>query len=336
MGSKVKKDSGSRTGATTSPVQGNQGFLGPWIWYVVVVALFFVPLFTNQYHQFIINMALVNILLTLGLNVVFGYSGQFAFANAAFFGIGAYTSALLTVDLGIPFWFSMPLGGFAAMIIGVTISIPALRLARFYLAIMTLALQEAIQWVFIHWESVTYGVTGVNVPYPTLGSFICNTDNSIYYINLVTALLILWMVKNILSSHIGRAFVAIRDSEIAAQCMAIPLVKYKILAYAISAFISGIAGGLYCITVGFLTPDNFGFVQVTLHFAMVIVGGLGSLVGSVVGALVLTSLPEFLRDYHAYQELFYGLIVVMILLFMREGIAGWLKRFELLKDRLTH
>jgi branched-chain amino acid transport system permease protein len=315
--------------------QSSNGYSGQRIWWIIALALFFIPLITNRYTQYMINLTLVYIILTVGLNLIFGYTGQFAFANAAFFGVGAYASSLLTVKLGIPFWFSMPLGALAAAVIGCIISIPALRLARFYLAIMTMALGEQIQWVFIHWESMTFGPSGFQIPYPTLGSLAFNSDLSIYYINLLVTLFILWATWNILGSRIGRAFVAIRDSEVAAQCMAIPLTRYKILAYAISAFYAGIAGGLYAITVGFLTPENFGIAQVTLHFCMVMVGGLGSVVGSIAGALVLTSLPEILRDYQAYQEMIFGFILLLILIFMPRGISGGLRRFQLFREKLT-
>jgi len=311
-------------------------FMGPKFWWVVALMLLFVPFLTNQYAQFMINLTLVYIILALGLNLIFGYTGQFAFANAAFFGVGAYVSSLLTVKLGIPFWLSMPLGGIAAMAIGCIISIPALRLARFYLAILTIALGEQIQWVFIHWESMTYGAGGFPVPYASLGGLVFNSDRSIYYINLGVTIFILWATKNILESRIGRAFVAIRDSEVAAQCMAVPLTGYKVLAFAISSFYAGIAGGLYSITVGFVSPENFGIVQVTLHFCMVMVGGLGSMIGSVAGALVLTSLPELLRHYQAYQEMIFGIILLLILIFMPRGISGTLKRFQLFREKLTH
>lgn len=309
--------------------------MGQRFWWIVSLALLFLPLVTNQYSQFMINLTLVYIILALGLNLIFGYAGQFAFANAAFFGIGAYVSSLLTVRLGIPFWFSMPLGGIAAMVIGCLISMPALRLSRFYLAIMTMALGEQIQWVLIHWESMTYGAGGFPVPYPSLGGWVFNSDQSIYYINLLVTIFILWATKNILESRIGRAFVAIRDSEVAARCMAIPSTKYKVIAYAISSFYAGIAGGLYSITVGFLSPENFGFAQVTLHFCMVMVGGLGSMIGSVAGAIVLTSLPELLRDYQAYQELIFGFILLLILIFMPRGISGGLTRLKPFKEKLT-
>lgn len=306
------------------------------VWWIVALALFFIPLVTNRYTQYMINLTLVYIILALGLNLIFGYAGQFAFANAAFMGIGAYTSSLLTVKMGIPFWFSMPLGGMAAMAIGCILSIPALRLARFYLAIMTMALGEQIQWVLIHWKSMTFGPSGFPIPPPSVGGLVFNSDQTIYYINLAVTIFILWVTSNILRSRIGRAFVAIRYSEVAAQCVAIPLTRYKILAYAISSFYSGIAGSLYAITVGFLTPENFGFVQVTFHFCMVIVGGQGSIIGSVAGALVLTSLPELLRDYQAYQEVIFGFVLLIILIFMPRGISGWLRRFNLFGERLTY
>jgi len=308
--------------------------LGAGAGWIVILALFFIPLATNRYVQYSINLTLVYMVLALGLNLLFGYTGQFAFANAAFFGIGAYACSLLTVRLGIPFWFSLPLGGIAAMFIGCIISVPALRLARFYLAIMTMALGEAIQWVLIHWDRVTFGPSGFQIPPPSIGGLLLSSDRSVYYVNLLVTLFIFWMARNILGSRIGRAFVAIRDSEVAAQCMAIPLTRYKILAYAISSFYAGIAGGLYAITVGYLTPENFGIIQVTLHFCMVMVGGLGSMIGSVAGALVLTSLPEILRDYQAYQEIIYGFILLFILIFMPRGISGALKRFRWFREEI--
>jgi branched-chain amino acid transport system permease protein len=269
---------------------------------------------------------MVYIIVGIGLNILLGNAGQFAFAHPAFFGIGAYCTGLLMVRMHIPFWFALPMAGLFTSAIGLVVGFPALRMKGLYLAMVTLAFVELNTWVLIHWEAVTYGTDGFNIPSPSLGFLKFSTDKSCYYIVMVCCVALIFLAKNLISSGIGRAFVAIRNSEIAAESVAISTAKYKCIAFMISAFYAGIGGGLYALTIKYVSPESFGLGQILLQFSIVLIGGLQSIVGSILGAILLTSIPELLRGFQAFEEIGYGFLLVIIILFMPSGIAGFLKK----------
>lgn len=291
----------------------------------LLLVLLFIPFVLRGYNLLVVNLILVYVILAIGYNLVLGFCGQFSLAQTAFFGIGAYCSALITVQLGFSFFISLPLAGLVAAIVGVFIGLPSLRLGGIYLAMLTWAFSEFIVWIFIHWEKVTFGVRGVAVPPPRLFSLMFSKEMPVYFLALTVATLMAIIARNILNSKIGRAFMAIRDSEVAAHAMGVDVVRYKIMAFALSAFYAGIAGGLYSVVISFVHPDAFGLFELIRGMGMVIIGGLGSILGSILGAVIMVIVPELLREFKSLQEIIYGIAMVVFIIFMPEGIAGLLK-----------
>jgi len=293
--------------------------------------LFFTPLVTNGYTQYVVNLVLVYVTIGIGLNLLLGYAGQFAFASAAFMAIGAYTAALLADRLHAPFWICLPAAGLSAAVIGALCTFPAMRMKAIYLGLATFAFAELTVWVLLHWESLTAGSNGVLVPPPSFFGWQATSNTSVFYVILVTTLIMYAAAKWIVRSRLGRAFVAIRENEIVAQCSGVNIARTKLLAFALSAFYAGIGGALYAITVGFVVPSSFGLSQLVLHLAIVVLGGVMSLSGSIIGAILLTALPEVLRDFQGLQEVIYGVVLVSVVLFMPSGVAGLLRKLGLLR-----
>jgi branched-chain amino acid transport system permease protein len=287
-----------------------------------ILLLLIAPKFLDDYFMYLINLACIHIILAAGLNFLTGCSGQVSLGHAGFYGIGAYTSALLIIKLKIPFWFSMPLGGLAAALVGFCIGIPALRLAGFYLALVTLGFNEIIHLVSVHWDSLTQGTRGLMLPAVSLGAYEFSSDNRFYYIILPITIFLLWVARNLMRSKIGRALIALRESEIASQCLGMNTAKFKVIAFALSAFYAGLAGGIYGSWISYISPDNFGLLESFLYIMMVIIGGLGSLIGSVIGAILFTLLPELLRAFKDLQDVIYGALLLVFIIFMPQGIYG--------------
>lgn len=301
-----------------------------WIEPAFLLALLFVPLATDKYTQYVCNLVLVYAVIGVGLNLLLGYAGQFAFAHAAFMGIGAYAAALLTARAGLSYWLALPAAGLIAMVIGAISVLPALRMKRVYLALATIAFAELVTWVLVHWKVVTLGTDGVDVKAPYLFGWRIGSDNAKYFVLLAVAAFMYLLSKRILQSKIGRALVAVRENEIVAQCNGIDVAFTKTIAFALSAFYAGIGGALFALTLGFIVPEGFGLNQIALHFSIVVIGGLASLPGSLIGALLVTILPEALRGFQGVQELVYGLALMLFILFMPAGIAGLLRQKGLL------
>lgn len=305
-----------------------------WIGLALVVALAFLPLFTNAYVQYIVNLILVYVIIGIGLNFLLGYAGQFAFAHAALMGVGAYTVALLTYKLGLSFWLALPAAGIVAALVGLLAALPAMRMKRVYLALVTLAFAELVLWVLIHWKAVTQGTDGVRVRPPVLFGYSIRGDDNIFYLLLIATVILYVVGQRIVESRFGRSFVAIRENEIVAQCAGINIAWTKALVFGLSAFYAGIGGGLFAVTLGYIVPESFGLFQLVVHFSIVVIGGLISMFGSVIGAVVLTALPELLRDFQALQEIIYGVLLVVFIVFMPMGIAGLAKSKGILPDEI--
>jgi branched-chain amino acid transport system permease protein len=247
-----------------------------------LLACFAIPAATNEYTQYIVNLMLVYVLVGTGFNLVIGYLGQLAFANAALFGIGAYATAILMNRVNAPFVIALPVAGFAGLLVGALISVPALRGVRlFYLAIITMAFGELLRFSYIHAEGLTNGSTGLEVPRATLFGISLQTQSSLFYVFLVVTILLVAGTRNLLRSRIGRAICAVRDNELAAATVAIPTSWYFVIAFAWSGFVVGIAGGLFAVLIGRVVPESFNLAQLILHFAIVIVGGVGTLLGPI-------------------------------------------------------
>ncbi len=291
---------------------------------LVLAAL--LPLVANPYQLFIGNMTLIYVLLAVGLNILLGYAGQLAFANAAMFGIGAYGTGLLQVQLGWPFWLAFPCGALIATAVGLTISLPALRLSGLYLALSTLAFAQFTQWVLMHWETVTFGAGGFKTPPISFAPLPIERHFGLYYLSLLITVGLVAFAQNLVASRIGRAFIAVRDGEVAAQSLGIDLLRYKALAFGISGFYAGIAGGLYSQMLNFVSPEGYDLFQMVLHKAMVVVGGLGSIAGSLLGAGTIVLLLEGLREFKGAQEIVFGGMLLLCVIFLRGGIVSVIKR----------
>jgi branched-chain amino acid transport system permease protein len=293
----------------------------------LLVAAAFVPAFANTYHLFVANLVLIYVLLAVGLNILVGYAGQLAFANAAMFGIGAYGTGLLQVHFGWPFWLAFPAGALIATFVGLAISLPALRLSGLYLALSTLAFAQFTQWVFLHWESVTFGAGGFKTPHISFAPLPVDKPIGLYYLSLVLTTALFLFAQSLVASRLGRAFVAVRDGDVAAESLGIDLLRYKALAFGISGFYAGVAGGLYSAMLNFVAPEGFDLFQMVLQKAMIVVGGLGSVAGALLGAGLIIVLLEILREFKGIQEVVFGGILLGFVIFMRGGLVSIIKRY---------
>ena len=281
------------------------------------------PSFLNAYYVFVANTILIYVLLAIGLNILVGNTGQLAFANAAMFGIGAYGTGLLQSPFPAwPFWLAFPSGAVIATAVGLAISLPALRLSGLYLALSTLAFAQFTQWVFLNWEAVTFGAGGFKTPTISFAPLPVSKTMGLYYLSLILVIVLFVLAQNLVRSRIGRAFVAVRDSEIAAQSLGVDLLRYKALAFGISGFYAGIAGGLYSAMLNFVSPEGYDLFQMVIQKAMIVVGGLGSIAGSVLGASALVSILEILRKVKGFQEIVFGAILVGFILVCRAASSA--------------
>lgn len=289
----------------------------------------------NPYIEYILNLVLIYVLVTVGFNVILGNVGQLAFASVAFFGIGAYTTAILMYHLGLPFWVTLLPSGLMGCAFGVLMSVPALRGVRlFYLAMVTLAFGELMRWVYINAETVTLGSTGLRVPPPFVFGYALDTEMKKFVFFLLVVTVLIQLTSNLLRSRIGRAFMALKDNELAAAAAGIPTARYIILAFGWGGFLIGIAGALYAAHVRLVAPEAFTLTELILHFAMVMVGGIGSLAGSVIGAVVLSTVPELAQSFPGLEELFLAAVIILILLFLPKGLVSLPGRIlPMLRDR---
>ncbi len=297
---------------------------------LLFIAICLVSTATNPYLQYLLNLILVYVVVAVGQMIVLGFAGQFAFANAAFMGIGAYTVALLGNHFEVPYWVSLPIAGVFCAFVGCIVGLPALRLRRVYLGLMTMGFAELCYWLFLHWRDVTLGTDGVKVAAPVFFGVRLDTDASVFGVIVVISFVMVLLAKSILVSRYGRAFIAIRENELVARCNGIDVALYKTLAFALSGFYAGIGGGLFALAVRFVAPDTFNLLQVVLHFAIVMVGGVGTLSGALLGAALLTMLPEALRGAQSAQEMMYGVLLIGVILFMPKGVAGFLIDWRIL------
>ncbi len=294
------------------------------------------PFAANAYMLYVANMIGFAVIGAVGLNLLTGFTGQISLGHAAFLGVGAYTSAILVTRLGFSFWLSIPFAGLVAAVAGIIIGIPSLRVKGLYLCIATLAAQFIFQFIFIHWESMTRGITGINIPPPRIGSLEFITEKEFYWVTLFFVILGVGYARNLVRSRMGRAFVAIRDRDLSAEIIGINLFRYKLSAFAISSFYAGVAGALWVTFLKVVTPDHFPFILSIQYLAMIIVGGLGSVLGSIFGAVFITLTPELLNYLSeivkiyapGHEEIFvpmkevvFGFLIVLFLIFEPRGLA---------------
>jgi branched-chain amino acid transport system permease protein len=293
---------------------------------LLLAAGFVLPYLLPQYFLFLGNILMMYAVLALGLDILLGRAGQFAFAHIAFFGIGTYATALLQARLGIPFILGMAMAAALAGAIGILIGFPATRLRTVYLALATFAFAEGAQWVFNAWDHVTGGPDGLRLAAPSVLGFKTGTDPTAFPVMAIILALVIAATSYLMTSKFGRAMCAVRESEHVAAASGINVRMTKVWAFAISAVYAGIGGGMYTLFQSFVNPDVFGFGQIVLILSMVVVGGLGSIPGVLIGVALLGLLPEIMRTTMRglliWQELVYGLILILSMMFMPRGIWG--------------
>lgn len=309
-----------------------------WIILLVMVLVAFPFLFKgSRYLLYVANTILVATVAAVGLNILTGFTGQISLGHGAFLGVGAYTSGYLMVSLGLPFLACVTGAGAVTAVIGMIFGIPSLRLKGLYLAIATLAAQVILEFVFVRWRSVTGGSQGMMVPPAQIGPFAFDGDFTFYFLALAFAALSLIFAKNIIRTKPGRAFMAIRDRYISAEIIGVPLFRYKLLAFGISSFYAGVAGSLWGHYLGIITPEHFNVMVSIQYLSMIIIGGLGSIHGTVLGVVFMTLLPEGLRAlsglfsaqypflvdiFGAIREAVFGLVIILFLIFEPDGLAA--------------
>lgn len=302
---------------------------------VLAVLVLSIPvLMPNNYYMGLANLALIYVIVAIGLNFIYGYTGYISFAQAGFFGIGAYTSALLAVDGHMSFWVTLPLSGLVATVVGIMLGIPALKLSGHYLAMCTIGFGIIVQMILQNWTAFTHGAQGIGgIPGISLGPLALTNPTQYYYFTLVFACLAVLLSWAIEHSNLGRSFKAVREDEIAASTSGINLTFTKVFSFALSAMFAGLAGSLYAHMSAYISPDTFSFDQSIIFFTMVLVGGAGTVWGPIVGAVLLTFIPELLRFLQEYYMALFGIGICLAMLFMPQGIvrlfapdgkiAGW-------------
>ena len=306
-------------------------------WYsLLMVFLLAAPWLIAEYWLAQLTFILIYAIAGLGLMLLAGFTGQFSIGHAAFLGVGAYTQAVFT-NMGLPFPFALALAGMLSAAVGVVVGLPALRVKGIYLGIATIAFAFIVEEVFARWESVTGGNSGIHIKAPNLFGWELSSGEEFYFLCLVITVTVTLGILNLLRSSTGRAFVAIRDSEISAQSMGIHLARYKTLSFAISAALAGIAGALYAHKLQFISPDQFNIIQSIDLLLMVVIGGLGSVHGAFLGAIFLIAMPQLIsmtKDYlpavigqaPGLQSLVYGAVLIAFVLGEPLGLYGrWFK-----------
>jgi branched-chain amino acid transport system permease protein len=316
-------------------------------WTVAVLAVLFfavIPLTLHEYYLSVANLVWIAVIGALGLNILVGFTGQVSIGHGAFMSVGAYTAANLANRLGSPWPVNLLAGGLMAALIGAIVGIPSLRIKGLYLAIATLAGQLIIEWTINHVTFISGGVqASIEVARPRLGSMVLNTQRDMYYFLLVFVVLAIVGTLNLIRSRVGRAFIAIRDQDIAAEIIGINIFRYKLLAFAISSFYAGVTGVLYTYFLGIANYEQFQLGVSIDYLAMIIIGGMGSIIGSIYGAVFMTLLPEVLKLsatsltgvypnafglIASARDIVFGLAIIFFLMYEPMGLARIWERFR--------
>ena len=304
---------------------------------LLLVFLFTFPLYGSRYLLHVANLIGITLIAAIGLNILMGYCGQLSIGHVGFIAAGAYTSAILTRWLEIPFLLALIASGFVAGAIGLIFGAPSVRVKGFYLAITTLAAQFIIIWVIYHWSDVTMGFVGLGVPLATIGGFTIESEASWYYLIMIIVTICVYFAKNLARTRVGRAFIAIRDNDLAAEVMGINLWFYKLLAFFIGCFLAGISGSLLAHWTGHISGEQFSILESILYVGMIIIGGLGTALGPIAGVIFIRLLeqgmlflvPALQTAFPGMKEAFatgvpgmvFGLVIILFLIFEPRGLA---------------
>jgi branched-chain amino acid transport system permease protein len=317
------------------------------VWLIAGLILIFglLPAAGNSHAFKILNLIGIYSIAAIGLNILTGYTGMISLGHSAIFGLGAYAAAILSVWLKLPFWIAIPAGGIISAIAGVCFALPALRLAGLYLCFATLAGQKIMEYIFIHWTGLTGGAGGMLMTKTASLGIDMKSGIISYYVIFISLVIVIWMTVNLMRSKFGRAFIAIRDSQGIAAAAAIPVLKYKLLSVAVSSFYAGLAGGLFAYYNLNISPGLFDLSFSIALIAMVVIGGLGSIPGSIFGAVVVVMLKEALVygdrlfaaplklsglsfTFSSLYELTLGILLSLFIVFKPKGMTDAWNNFR--------
>ena len=309
-----------------------------WLCIGLLVFLVFVPFVSKPYWLYVLNSTGIAAIAALGLNILIGFTGQISLGHGAFFGVGAYAAAILAAKLGLPFWLSVPAAGVITALVGMVFGLPSVRLKHLYLTIATLAGQLIVEYLMVHWEGLTGGPMGIRLPGATIFGLTIKGDRAYFWVIFCSLIFLTWLAVNLFRTRYGRAFIAIRDNDRAAEGMGIPIFRYKLLSFAVSSFYAGIAGALWAYYNASITAEPFTLFLSVQYIAMIIIGGLGNVPGSIFGAAFIMLLNEslswatqYLMNVAAFagaaltiaplREFVFGLAIVLFIIFEPRGLA---------------
>jgi branched-chain amino acid transport system permease protein len=293
------------------------------VYAVTLASAIVIPLGLNRYQTDILTQVGIYVTLALGLNIVVGLAGLLDLGYVAFYAVGAYTYGLLSTRIGLSFWEVLPLGAVLAALFGVLLGVPVLRLKGDYLAIVTLGFGEMIRITLNNWDSLTRGPNGIlGIARPRMPGFTLSSPIQYYYLILAIVLLTIFVVARLNRSRIGRAWTAMRDDEVAAEAMGINLMKAKLLAFALGATWAGLAGVFFASKMTFISPESFTFFESVIILCMVVLGGMGSVPGVILGASLLVVLPEMMRQFAEYRMLIFGGAMVVMMVMRPQGMIA--------------
>ncbi len=312
------------------------------VWLAVAAALLLLfPFMASDYWMYLACLVSINVASATGLNILTGYTGLVSLGQAAFMGLGAYTVAILQTRLGSPFLLNILAGGLVAMVGGVIVGIPSLRVKGLYLAIVTIAASFITHFIFAN-ASFTGGTGGLTVAPASLFGVVLDTSFRLYWVILPVTLLMLLGASNLFRTRVGRAFIAIRDRDISAEVLGIPLLNYKLLSFGLSSFYAGVAGGLWAYFFRVVTPESFPLSMSIFFLAAIIVGGMGTILGAILGAVFMTMVPELLKlgvgllprgaeltvFLSPVRTMLFGLLIIGFLVFEPHGLAEVWRRIR--------
>ena len=286
---------------------------------LVVVAT---ALYGGGYFVYVLNLTGIFSLVAIGLTMLTGFSGQISLGHAGFFAIGAYASALLTQRLGLPFWLAIPVAGVLTTLVGALIALPALRLKNLYLAIATLGFGIVTQKMIFEWRTLTGGGGGLQVPTPMLAGLSLADGARMTWVIAATLGVGTWAAYKLAQGRTGRALTMLRESETAAGCTGIHVARYKVIAFALSAFYTAVAGGLYASLVRYINPESFNVNMSIMFLAMIVIGGMGSVGGALLGAAFYVIVPEALRGFKDAPGLIFGLSLMLVVILLPGGLSS--------------
>lgn len=296
---------------------------------ISVFALVF-PFIFSMYQTNIMITGLIYVMLGLGLNIVVGLAGLLDLGYVAFYAVGAYSYALLNHHFGIGFWAALPIGAGVGVLFGILLGFPVLRLRGDYLAIVTLGFGEIIRLILENWNEFSFGPSGIaNIPRPSLFSIQLSLQNAtiyLYYLMILLVLFTIFVVNRLQDSRIGRAWIALREDEVACEAMGVDRRKTKLTAFALGATWAGMAGVIFAAKTTFINPASFTIWESIIILCIVVLGGMGSIIGVIVGALILILLPEYLRAFSEYRMLIFGGMLVLMMVFRPGGIVSDVRR----------